>query len=170
MPLHASLAGLFAADRPDGVILATPNRLHVEQGLECVAAGIPALIEKPVAHAYAEGLRLCEAAERAGVRLLVGHHRRHSPILHTAVEIVNSGVLGRLVARLERLDEQAAHLAHLGRPEAAGRGGGGSHPDAGRDVRGRRVEGDRVLVDGDPHVVEEVLGLLAGRPEGADVD
>ena len=95
--LYASLADLFATDRPDGVVLATPNRLHVEQGLECVAAGVPALIEKPVAHAYAEGLRLCEAAERAGVRLLVGHHRRHSPILHTAVEIVSSGVLGQLV-------------------------------------------------------------------------
>ena len=97
VPLYASLAELFAADRPDGVVLATPNRLHVEQGLECVAAGIPVLIEKPVAHAHAEGLRLCEAAERAGVRLLVGHHRRHSPILHAAVEIVRSGVLGQLV-------------------------------------------------------------------------
>ncbi len=46
---------------------------------------------------YAEGLRLCEAAERSGVKLLVGHHRRHSPILHKAVEIVTSGILGPLV-------------------------------------------------------------------------
>ena len=29
--------------------------------------------------------------------MLVGHHRRHSPILHKAVEIVRSGVLGPLV-------------------------------------------------------------------------
>ena len=97
MPLYASLAELFAKDKPDGVILATPNQLHVEQGLECIAAGVPALIEKPVAHTLAEGMRLCEAAERAGARMLVGHHRRHSPILHKAVEIVRSGVLGPLV-------------------------------------------------------------------------
>ena len=40
-------------------------------------------------HTLAEGARLCEAAERANVKLLVGHHRRHSPILHKAVEIVS---------------------------------------------------------------------------------
>jgi predicted dehydrogenase len=41
-PLVASLADVFARERPDGVILATPNRLHVEQGLACVTAGVPA--------------------------------------------------------------------------------------------------------------------------------
>jgi predicted dehydrogenase len=62
-----------------------------------VAAGIPTLVEKPVAHSFSEGVRLCEAAEKANVKLLVGHHRRHSPVLHKAVEIVKSGILGRLV-------------------------------------------------------------------------
>lgn len=97
VPLYASLGQLFAQDRPEGVILATPNQMHVDQGLECIAAGVPVLIEKPVAHALADGIRLCEAAERAGAKVLVGHHRRHSPILHKAVEIVRSGALGSLV-------------------------------------------------------------------------
>jgi predicted dehydrogenase len=97
VPLYASVAELLAKDRPDGVIIATPNVLHVEQGLLCVAAGVPALVEKPIAHTYAEGLRLTEAAERAGVALLVGHHRLHSPILHAAVKVVRSGILGPLV-------------------------------------------------------------------------
>lgn len=97
VPLYGSLAELFARDKPDGMVLATPNHLHVEQGLACIAAGVPALIEKPVAHTLAEGIRLCEAAEHAGAKVLVGHHRRHSPILHKAVEIVRSGVLGSLV-------------------------------------------------------------------------
>jgi predicted dehydrogenase len=97
VPLYESLAELFANAKPDGVVLATPNHLHVEQGLACIGAGVPALIEKPVAHTLADGIRLCEAAERANARILVGHHRRHSPILHRAVEIVRSGVLGPLV-------------------------------------------------------------------------
>ena len=97
VPFRSALPEIFAKDRPDGVIVATPNLLHVEQGLECVAAGIPMLVEKPIAHAFAEGLRLVEAAERAGVNILVGHHRRHSPILIKACEIVRSGVLGPLV-------------------------------------------------------------------------
>jgi predicted dehydrogenase len=97
VPLYGTLTELFAAGRPDGVILATPNQLHVEQGLACIAADVPVLIEKPVASTVADGVRLCEAAERAGARVLVGHHRRHSPILHKAVEIVRSGVLGSIV-------------------------------------------------------------------------
>lgn len=98
VPVYESLAELFAKDRPDGVVIATPNRLHVEQGLECIAAGIPALIEKPVAHTLEAGLRLCEAAEAAQVPILVGHHRRHSAIMAKAVEIIDSGVLGPIVA------------------------------------------------------------------------
>src|SRR5947207_5347053 len=95
--IYRTLNELFADDKPDGVVLATPNQLHVEQALECVRAGVPALVEKPVAHTLTEGMRLCEAAERAGAKLLVGHHRRHSPILHKACEIVQSGMVGSIV-------------------------------------------------------------------------
>ena len=98
VPLHGSLRDLLAAGEADGVILATPNQLHLEQGLACIAAGMPVLIEKPVVHSYAEGVTLCDIAETAGAKVLVGHHRRHSPILAKAVEIVGSGVLGKLVA------------------------------------------------------------------------
>ena len=97
VPLYQSLQECFADDRPEGVILATPNQMHVEQGLACVEAGIPVLVEKPVAHTLREGQRLVEAAERANAKLLVGHHRPHSPILHKAVEIVKSGILGAIV-------------------------------------------------------------------------
>ena len=97
VPLYASLSELFANARPDGVVLATPNQLHVEHALECIRAGVPALVEKPVAHTLAEGIRLCEAAERADVKLLVGHHRIHSPILHKACEVIASGLLGPIV-------------------------------------------------------------------------
>lgn len=97
VPLYESLEALLAETRPEGIILATPNQLHVDQGLLCIAAGVPLLVEKPVGHTLEEGRRLVEAAERAAHPLLVGHHRPHSPILHKAVEIVRSGVLGAIV-------------------------------------------------------------------------
>ena len=96
-PLYASLQECFAKDKPDGVVLATPNQMHVEQGLQCIAAGVPCLVEKPIGHTFDEGRRLVEAAEKVNHKLLVGHHRPHSPILHKAVEIVKSGRLGRIV-------------------------------------------------------------------------
>jgi predicted dehydrogenase len=98
VPRYGSLPELLAADRPDGVILATPNRLHVEGGLDCVAAGVPVLVEKPIGDTVEAASRLVEAAEAAGVPLLTGHHRNYSPIMARAREIVHSGVLGRIVA------------------------------------------------------------------------
>jgi len=98
VPHYASLPALFADARPDGAILATPNALHAGQALQCLAAGVAALIEKPVAHTVAEGNALLAAAERSPTKLLVGHHRRHSAIMAKACEIVAAGTLGPLVA------------------------------------------------------------------------
>ncbi|MEP7328024.1 MAG: Gfo/Idh/MocA family oxidoreductase [Betaproteobacteria bacterium] len=95
---HVSLAHLLAGPHPDAVIIATPNHLHVTNAIDCIAAGVPALIEKPVAHTMAEGHRLAAAAARSPVPLLVGHHRTHSSLMRTARDIVQSGVLGPLVA------------------------------------------------------------------------
>lgn len=98
VPLYRSLEELFERDRPDGVILATPNQLHLAQGLMCIEAGVPILLEKPIATSVAEGERLVEAAEARGARVLIGHHRAHSPIMAKARQVVASGALGRLVA------------------------------------------------------------------------
>ncbi|HWM56756.1 MAG TPA: Gfo/Idh/MocA family oxidoreductase [Pseudonocardia sp.] len=97
VPLHSSLAELFAVDRPDGVILATPNRMHVDGGLECVAAGVPVIVEKPLGDTVEGARTLVEAAAAAGVPLLTGHHRNYSSIMAKAREAISSGVLGRLV-------------------------------------------------------------------------
>jgi predicted dehydrogenase len=95
---YVSLDGLIANDPPDGIVLATPNAMHVDQGLACIAAGLPVLIEKPIAHTLKDGERLVRAAESAHAKVLIGHHRRHSPILHKVVDIVASGVLGPIIA------------------------------------------------------------------------
>src|SRR3954449_12294431 len=98
VPLYPSLRGLFDAEKPDGIILATPNQLHVDLGLQCVAVGVPVIVEKPIGDTVEGATRLVEAAEAAGVPLLTGHHRNYSPVMATAREIVQSGVLGPIVA------------------------------------------------------------------------
>ena len=95
VPLYQSLAELFERDKPDGVILATPNQMHVDGGLECVAAGVPVIVEKPIGDTVEGATRLVEAGEKAGVPVLTGHHRNYSPIMAKAREIVRSGRLGR---------------------------------------------------------------------------
>jgi predicted dehydrogenase len=96
--LHRSLTESLTRDRPDGIVLATPNRMHVAGGLQCVAAGVPVLVEKPIGDSVEGATVLVEAGEAAGVPVLTGHHRTYSPIMGRAREIVRGGRLGRVVA------------------------------------------------------------------------
>jgi len=98
LPWFAEHHALLAADRPDAAIVATPNVLHVPVALDFIAAGIPVLVEKPIADTVAEARRLADAAQAAGVPLMVGHHRRHNPIIRRARQLIQDGALGRLVS------------------------------------------------------------------------
>ncbi|HEY2926457.1 Gfo/Idh/MocA family protein [Piscinibacter sp.] len=98
VPLYRSLDELLERDRPDGVILATPNQLHVEHAMACMQADLPMLLEKPIAPTVEEGERLLKLADESGAKILIGHHRAHSPIMARAKEVIDQGRLGPLVA------------------------------------------------------------------------
>lgn len=91
-------SALIRSGAVDAAIIATPNELHVPMALELVTAGVPVLVEKPVATSLAEAMTLVTAAESTGVPVLVGHHRRYHPVLRRAKQIVDAGTLGRIVA------------------------------------------------------------------------
>lgn len=93
-----SLHDMPTQNRPEGVVIATPNQMHVAHGLACVDAGLPALIEKPLADDVAAAQVLVEAFEGAGIALLTGHHRRHNPMIQRAKAEIDGGRLGRIVA------------------------------------------------------------------------
>ena len=97
VPLYRTLEDLLQQARPDGIVLATPNQLHVPQALQCIEAGVACLLEKPIAPTVAEAEALVTAADMRGARLLIGHHRAHSPIMAKACAVVQSGQLGRVV-------------------------------------------------------------------------
>jgi predicted dehydrogenase len=80
-----------------GVIIATPNHLHVPIGIACAERGLHLFVEKPIAQDLVEADRLIEAANRNHVRILVGHQRRFNVRVERARELVQGGGLGRLV-------------------------------------------------------------------------
>ncbi|WP_370458529.1 Gfo/Idh/MocA family protein [Aliiroseovarius sp. PrR006] len=98
VPCFDTLEELFAAQTPDGLVLATPTPLHVAQGLEAVGHGCPVLIEKPLATSAREARTLVEQAEEKDVPILVGHHRRHNPLIRKAHEVVSTGGIGEVRA------------------------------------------------------------------------
>src|SRR6476620_11403021 len=89
---------LLDATKPDGVVIANPNALHRATALLCIARKIPAIVEKPVADTLADARVIVEAAAKANVPVLTGHHRRHNPIMQAARDLVASGALGKVVA------------------------------------------------------------------------
>ncbi len=93
-PRAGSLAELAAMS--DGVILAVPNALHAPMAMELIGLGTPMLIEKPLTGTAAEGAEIVAASAQSGVPVLVGHHRRHNPIIAKAHEIIASGALGQI--------------------------------------------------------------------------
>jgi len=82
----------------EAAIIATPNNTHASIGMKCAEAGLHLLVEKPIDSDINEAEKLVKVAERAGVKLLVGHHRRHNPFVTEAKQIIDSGKLGTLVA------------------------------------------------------------------------
>jgi predicted dehydrogenase len=93
-----TLDELLATSRIDGVVLATPNALHVPQALQCIEAGVPVLVEKPIAHTVADAQRLVDATQAHQAKVLIGHHRAHSPIMREAKAVIDAGSLGQLVS------------------------------------------------------------------------
>jgi predicted dehydrogenase len=98
LPWFAEADALLDAVRPAAAIVATPNALHLSAARACIARGLPVLVEKPLADTLDAGLALVREAAQAGVPVLVGHQRRHSPMMRQARRLVDDGVLGRPVA------------------------------------------------------------------------
>ena len=77
----------------DGAIIATPTGLHAAHGTAAAKRGWHVLIEKPVAADLAGAQALGAALEQAGVRSLVGHHRRyHAPVRQLRALVAQGGI------------------------------------------------------------------------------
>jgi len=79
----------------DGAVIATPNDSHAPLALECVAARVPVLVEKPLATSFAAGERVVAAADAAGVTLAVGYTTRFQWNVCFMRELLRAGALGR---------------------------------------------------------------------------
>jgi predicted dehydrogenase len=89
------------ATAPDVVVLASPSGVHADQALACVAAGIPVVVDKPLATDAASARRLVAAAEEAGVPLTVFQNRRWDGEHLALRALLEAGALGE-VFRFER--------------------------------------------------------------------
>lgn len=83
----------------DALIVGAPNHLHAEIAIEAFERGIPMLLEKPVAITLEECQRLWITYKACGSPpTVVGFVLRHTPFFRRAMEMVESGQLGEILA------------------------------------------------------------------------
>ena len=76
--------------RVDAVTVAVPTQAHLAVVRPLLEAGVPVLVEKPMAKTVAEADAMLEAANRTGTCLAVGHTERFNPALATVAPLVES--------------------------------------------------------------------------------
>ncbi len=82
----------------DAVSIVVPTMLHRQVTLDALATGTNVLIEKPVADTIENAESMIFAAQDAGLILMVGHIERFNPAVTKMKEIIDSGLLGKIVS------------------------------------------------------------------------
>jgi scyllo-inositol 2-dehydrogenase (NADP+) len=127
----------------DLVVVAAPNRAHLPVTLAALEAGLPVVVDKPLAATAADGRRLQQAAEERSLMLAVFHNRRWDGDMLTLRRLLSEGSLGhvhRFESRFERW-----------RPEV--------RADAWRE-REAPEEAGGVLFDLGSHLIDQALVLF----------
>ena len=81
---------------PDAAIVSVPTSDHAPVALRLLQAGVPVLVEKPIASTLEEARALIDAARAAGVTLAVGHVERFNPAVRALQERLRGDELGRV--------------------------------------------------------------------------
>ncbi len=92
-PLEAA-----AAPGIEGVVVCTPEHVHVEPALAAIDGSRAVLVEKPLAHTVEAAARIRDRAAERGVPVLVGHILRFEPRYAAARRLIEEGEVGAVQA------------------------------------------------------------------------
>jgi len=139
--VHPDLAGLLRTARPDVLIIASPTGRHVDNAMAALRAGIPVVVDKPLAIDQDGAAAVTRLAEQTGTPLTVFHNRRWDSEQLTLRQLLADGALGA-VHRFERRWERWRPVPKTRwRENAVGDGGG-------------------LLLDLGPHLVDAATQLF----------
>lgn len=94
--LYRDYRELLQKEKPEIVIVGTPDHWHSLMMIAAVSAGAHVYVEKPIGHTVKEGRAMVNAARSTGKVVQVGTHRRISPHNLSGREFIQSGKLGKI--------------------------------------------------------------------------
>jgi predicted dehydrogenase len=96
-PTFKSYQELLEREKPDIVLIDTPDHWHALPAMAAIAAGADLYLQKPVSVDIAEGQTILDAARKKGTVVQVGTQRRSTPHLQDAKkQVVDAGLLGEI--------------------------------------------------------------------------
>ncbi|HTR82538.1 MAG TPA: Gfo/Idh/MocA family oxidoreductase [Bacteroidota bacterium] len=93
-----SVEEMVSSKEIDAVYIVSANALHCPETIIAARAKKHVLVEKPMAMNAADCRRMISACKRSGVKLLVGHMLRLSPLVSRMRAIVQSGMIGDIIS------------------------------------------------------------------------
>lgn len=94
--LYDSIDKALSDPHVDAVIVCTPAGSHYEVVKQCLAAGKPVLVEKPITTNTDQAVELIDMADDLGLTLLVGHTFLYNPAVRKVKSYIENGDLGKL--------------------------------------------------------------------------
>lgn len=94
--LYKDFRELLATEKPEIVIVATPDHWHPLIAIAAMQAGAHVYVEKPIGHTINEGKAMVKTARQTGKVCQVGTHRRISPHNVSGMEFLKSGKAGKI--------------------------------------------------------------------------
>jgi scyllo-inositol 2-dehydrogenase (NADP+) len=132
------------------VVIATPNETHYSFARQCLEAGRDVVVDKPFTTTLEEAVSLVQFAKEANRLLTVYQNRRYDGDFQAIRQIVEAGMLGRIVRFETSYDRFRPQLKPGAWREAARPGSG-------------------ILFDIAPHLIDHAL-VLFGLPEAVTAD
>ena len=87
---------MLAKEKPDIVIVATPDHWHALCCIAAIESGANVYVEKPISHTLMEGRAMVNAARKYNRIVQVGTHRRVSPHNISGMNFLKSGKVGKI--------------------------------------------------------------------------
>ena len=84
VPIFKDIKQITIKNKPDAVIIATPNYLHKSQAIKFLKCKIPVLLEKPISDNIQSAKKIINSSNKNNTPVLIGYHRRHNSIVSKA--------------------------------------------------------------------------------------
>jgi len=119
-----SIEALVKHPDVDAVFIVSANSQHGPETLAAARAGKHVLVEKPMAMNVAEAEIMIKECKKNKVKLMVGHMVRLSPLVIRMKELIQSGIIGRIIFIKSEFiyDGRLSHRRWLVDPNVAGGG------------------------------------------------